>query len=61
VSGGVPVSRFFRFTQSDGRGFGIIRLAGRNLFTIIDANLSEDEAEAKLAAYRSKERGERPS
>lgn len=56
-----PASRFFRFTQSDGRWFGILRLAGGNFATIVDANLSEDEADARLASYRRAERGERPS
>lgn len=51
------ISRYYRFTQHDGRGCGILRLdaIGSNKATVVDANLTEDEAEARLAAYRREE------
>lgn len=52
-------SRYHRFKQDDGRGYGIIRLdaIGSNRATVIDANLSDGDATARLAAYRREERG----
>lgn len=54
----VGVSRYYRFKQNDGRGFGIIRLdaVGSARGTVVDENLSEAQAEATLAAYRREER-----
>lgn len=51
-------SRYFRFQQNDGRGFGILRLdaIGDSRATIMDAGLSEVDAEARLAVYRLEER-----
>lgn len=56
-------SRYFRFTQLDGRGFGILMLdaIGGNRARVVDCNLPEDDAEARLASYRREESGERPS
>lgn len=51
-------SRYHRFKQDDGQGFGIIRLdaIGSNRATVVDANLAESEASERLAAYRREER-----
>ena len=50
-------SRYHRFKQDDGKGFGILRLdaIGGNEATIVDANLTEDAARELLAAYRREE------
>jgi hypothetical protein len=54
----IGVSRYYRFTQHDGRGFGVLRLDAVDCTraTVVDANLSETEADARLAAYRLEER-----
>lgn len=51
------LSRYHSFTQHDGRGHGILRLhaIGSNRATVIDVNLTKDEANERLAAYRREE------
>lgn len=57
VTDATGVSRYYSFTQHDGRGHGILRLdaIGSNRATVIDVDLTEDEANARLAAYRREE------
>jgi hypothetical protein len=53
----MTTSRYHRFKQDNGRGFGILKLdaIGSSRATVIDANLPEDEATFRLAAYRREE------
>lgn len=51
----MKTSAYHLFRQHDGRGFGIIRLEGGNRALVVDANLPESDARARLAAFRREE------
>lgn len=53
-------SKYHRFTQNDGHGFGIIRLdaIGGDRATVMDVNLGAAEAADRLVAYRRGEQSQ---